>query len=350
MSDKFVLGPQCLADLRSVFQLIGEREKSPAAPSKRFSPSPQFLADLRQIAGQARRKADEFLPILARKFDEARKRRAAQHGTFLADLRKVYAQIRRTEPDLVALSKKLDDWRAEKRREMRHYLADLPDDDPLRCAISLYGAMDYGRLETAHTRTLTWLLDPKREHGFADRLITALLAELAEGWNEGTHEITRISSERIGYGRFDIVAEGTWMPVAQEPVKWLLVIEAKIDAWEGERQLARYDEWIEAHAGNRRALRVFLTPDARASATACEEWTALSFLRLACILRGAFKDLQDKPGYHFLRFYLTGVLKDICRWSIPVGDPDHCADPYGVVEYLKTVQATKKGNAHDAHW
>src|SRR5262245_54127029 len=81
--------------------------------------------------------------------------------------------------------------------------------------------------------------------------------------------------------------------------------------------------------------------DGRPPTTAKQDWMQLSFVDLARILRRAFADLRDKPGYHFLRFYVAGVFKDICRWSIPIQPSEYCNDPYGIVAYLKTVQEAK---------
>jgi hypothetical protein len=124
------------------------------------------------------------------------------------------------------------------------------------------------------------------------------------------------------------------------------VIEAKIDAQEGDSQLEDYDEWIEkelGHQGN--VWRVFLTPDGRPAETSTI-WPPLSFLELACILRAELPQLQDRPGYHFLRYYLTGVLKDVYRWNLPVHDPAHAVDAYGFLHYLRSIRARFSKGAH----
>jgi PD-(D/E)XK nuclease superfamily len=121
-----------------------------------------------------------------------------------------------------------------------------------------------------------------------------------------------------------------------------LLIEAKIDANEGEQQLRTYDKWASKNANGREVVRVFLTPEGRASETAQEPWIPLSFLQLACVFRTVFQQQEERPGYHFLRHYLCGVLKDICKWNLPVTDPDTCDDPHNFVEYLKTVGASKE--------
>jgi hypothetical protein len=114
---------------------------------------------------------------------------------------------------------------------------------------------------------------------------------------------------------------------------WALVIEAKIDAWESDDQLALYDEWLAENTPGAEVLRVLLTPDARAAQTALDEWEPLSYLDLVRLFRAALPDLTSKPGYHFLRLYLAGVLRDICRWPIPMNR--EAVSLYQLLDYLK---------------
>jgi len=150
----------------------------------------------------------------------------------------------------------------------------------------------------------------------------------------------------IPCGRIDILAEGRWEENGQE-VTWRLVIEAKIDAEEGEKQLALYDEWIEEHPGPTEVLRVFLTPDGRKAKTSSAGWQPLTFLELAGILRRASAGLQNKPGYHYLRYYLTGVLKDICGIPLPISSTS--PNPYQALHYLHSVLGTNETEADDGH-
>jgi hypothetical protein len=125
----------------------------------------------------------------------------------------------------------------------------------------------------------------------------------------------------------------------------MLVIEAKIDAGEGEEQLDKYDEWIASHAAGRETYRVFLTPDGLLPEGRSEEWTALSFRKLVQIFRDVYPELRNAAGFHFLRFYLAGVLQDICGFPRNV-TPD-APDPYAVASYLKSVhELHSEGGSH----
>jgi hypothetical protein len=64
------------------------------------------------------------------------------------------------------------------------------------------------------------------------------------------------------------------------------------------------------------------------------------------IFRKVYPKLKHAPGFHFLRFYLAGVLQDICGW--PKKLTADTPDPYAVASYLKTVHDSESQEAsHD---
>jgi hypothetical protein len=296
--------------------------------------SPRFLADLAQVYASLQPQ-----PLSA---------------VFLADLAQVYTTLpTASDADLQSLASQFEAWRENTREFVRRRVVELDKDDPLLCPISLFRTMDFGRLETAHTRTLAWLLDPKKdeEHGFGSTLLAALL-----GWVAGHNQFDRLHVEEVasefpleggaGKGRLDVLANGEW-EIAGERVPWTLTIEAKVDAWEDEGQLDKYDDWLNSHAVGRETYRVFLTPNGRLPESGCDEWNALSFLELAQVFRKALRQLIGTPGFHFLRFYLAGVLQDIC--GLPRKVTADAPDPYAVASYLKAVHDSHSGSAkHDA--
>lgn len=285
---------------------------------------------------------------------------------FLADLQSVYCQLRapvstsfradlytvhmtlsgdvsasHASADILVdfewLGSRLERWRERSRKKLQEQLSRLPADDPLRCPISLFATMDYGRLETAHTRTLAWLLDPTKEHGFGHALLRALLGEMC--CPLPAFSVDRVESERSvalprpgERGRLDVCAEGQW----QAGGGWLLVVEAKIAASEGAQQLDDYDDWIDTVASDRDVFRIFLTPDGRDSETGRAAWLPWSFSCLAGLLRNTSDGLRQAEGYHFLRYYLSGVLQDVCGWKFSRNE-GAAADPYQLLDYLANI-------------
>jgi hypothetical protein len=272
-------------------------------------------------------------------------------AAFLSELEQVYASLcPASGVNLHFLAEHFDKWRERTRDLLRSRLKDLPTDDPLLCPISLFRTMDYGRLETAPTRTLAWLLDSTREHGFGDKLLAALLQRILNRGDFDKFSAERVTSEQSvagldAKGRLDVLAEGTWEDHGKR-VRWLLVIEAKVSAMESEAQLTKYEQWLRSYAAGRQVLRVFLTPDGRTAESGSDAWEPLSYLQLVQAFRKVYGELRDAPGFHFLRFYLAGVLQDICGWPHIV--PENAADPYAVTSYLKTVaESLHKGKHND---
>jgi hypothetical protein len=209
--------------------------------------------------------------------------------------------------------------------------------------VSLFRTMDYGRLETAHTRALAWLLNPQGEHRFGSALLAGLLQRLTRLPTQIVQ--AKVFSEYVidakdeETGRIDILAEGQWINADGALASWLLLVEAKIDAIEAQGQLARYDDWAADYAPHVKPLRLFLTrEEGREAKTGRAPWTPMSFAELVQVFRTSYTELRAAPGFHFLRYYLAGVLQDVCGWPLPIS-PD-CRDPYTVSDYLKIVNAT----------
>jgi PD-(D/E)XK nuclease superfamily len=269
-------------------------------------------------------------------------------------LKALFKESPERQLDYARLEKNLSEWRKAARKEMKSRIADIPLDDPIYCPISLFGTMDFGRMETAHTRTLRWLFDPYQGHGFGDLLlrefITELFPELADvdlktANVRAEHRIQKLTTG--SWGRIDILANGSFQDVSTNCVSnWVLLIEAKIDASESDSQLEGYEEWAKANYPTAQVYHVFLTPDGRLPESGSDAWKSASFITLASVLRRNFERLKELPGYHFLRFYVSGVLKDICDWKLPVPDAETCADPYGYVEYMRKVTNNKEKPKH----
>jgi hypothetical protein len=251
------------------------------------------------------------------------------------------ASVSASDVELGFLANHLQAWRLQTEKVLKRLLRHLPEDDPFRCPISLFATMDFGRLETAHTRALAWLLDPRNEHEFGSKLLEALLVRV--GGRPLPTEVHRVEPEYPfdlpgavdATGRIDVLVEGDWVGRNGRRSPWRLVVEAKIDASEGEEQLSRYDDWLASLADNREVIRVFLTPEGRLPESALEEWVPLKFQELAEIFRAASDELRNRAGFQFLRMYLAGVLRDVCRLAFPIRSQSD--DPYSLLDYLTNV-------------
>jgi hypothetical protein len=290
-----------------------------------------------------------FIAVVVKvKVTEDRQKGPVLSKAFLADLESVFERDASDDipiEDLKDLGEKLEKSRKYLEQELSNELSKLPMDHPVRCPISLYGVMEVGRLEVAHTRTLAWLLNPKNtEHGFGELLLKALLKHICKCNDLLSFDVCEVHAERAyrdfiteEAGRTDVWVEGH--PTSSRP--WLVVIEAKIDASEGDQQLDRYNREIRKWRARHRdgeIHRVFLTPNGR-EPKSVGKWTLASFSQLVRVFWGAACSRTADPGFHFLRYYLAGVLKDVVR--LPIGLANVQRNPYRLLEFLRGAYTSR---------
>jgi hypothetical protein len=209
---------------------------------------------------------------------------------------------------------------------------------PLATGISLFEVMGFHREEVAHTRTLAWLLDPGKPHGFGSALLEIFLSHLRERAGDAGMEALagmtlgvclEVEAEhRLASGRrLDVYVRA--LSATREP--WSLVIEAKVDANEGHRQLSDYHGSV---TGGRAAL-VYLTPDGRLPKDQKDvgHWIPVSFAGVASAFLSGARGLVDAPGYPLLKMYLVGLLQAFCGIRCPVND-DALSQPFAVLQIL----------------
>ena len=172
---------------------------------------------------------------------------------------------------------------------------------------NVFSALGVTRKEVIQSRFLAYLLDPNEHHCQDSIFLDAFLTRI--GLPEiGTEEqIKRVqvtiehpAGKSLGgkdRGRMDIV-------LFCQP-DWLVVIENKVDANEGEEQLPRYAEWLQEQKGYSFNRLIFLTPTGYESVTGnAGEYQQLSYLGLA----EAFELLQNKIKSKSVRIVLNQYI------------------------------------------
>lgn len=238
--------------------------------------------------------------------------------------------------------------------QLRDAITELRNNDPLNPAflpVSLLGVLHgTGLRETAHTRILTWILNPNGNHGFGDLPLRAFLAKIVdENWPQvESLRLNKIHAERTlkntGSGRrIDVWIEGqVHKPDTETTVNWLVVIEAKVEIDESENQLADYEEEARKYvkdAGNAflEPLFVFLTKDGHEGTTSAKgKWQPLSFQHITEILWCATQNNPAAPGFHLVRYYLSGILSDIYGWPLPMNE-ETTHGKYAAVEFIRSI-------------
>jgi len=218
-----------------------------------------------------------------------------------------------------------------------NWLKKLPAYDPLLCQVGHFGTLDLGLRETAHTRMIGWLMDPDGNHEFGDILLRSFLHEVfalscVPELSDVTIDCETVNSETRD--RLDICMRGKWLLSSGKIKKWLVIVEAKVNADEGEDQCARYEKQCYAKiASSDQYAFVFLTRNGLKPKTGTiRSWKLCTFIRLMALFRTQLPELTDKQGFYVLRHYMTGVLKDL--YQLNCGKISERDDIFCISEYV----------------
>jgi hypothetical protein len=134
-----------------------------------------------------------------------------------------------------------------------------------------WAAAGLRRDEVRNSAVLAWWLDPRANHGLDNGLLKLLLSHLQQAGilshavGDGERAHVRVESCPDG-------DQGNRVDIEIDDENFLLIIEVKIDAPEGERQLSRYCQVAEHRTADGRPWGiVFLTPTGRRSTTIAAE-------------------------------------------------------------------------------
>jgi hypothetical protein len=115
---------------------------------------------------------------------------------------------------------------------------------------NLFNVLDVRRREYIHSNVLTWLLNPKGNHGLGTRFVNEILK------HAGLPEITDIRKCDV---KKEISGEESIIDITVSTESLLLFIENKIESEEGYEQTGREYRDLKARAGNRIYKGIFLT-------------------------------------------------------------------------------------------
>lgn len=176
------------------------------------------------------------------------------------------------------------------------------------------------RNEVRNTAVLAWLLDCHGSHGQGKYFLECFLDCLRKILENSEVCALNIKNNHFKNGYQTIPEESFWeeeqsskqvkesrIDIVIDGRDFLLFIEAKIDAGEGESQIPRYKKIIETYAGKREYGLIFLTPDGRKDKNKTKGVATLSWMQFANYLE---KDVQD--------FIRKMDIREWPLWVMPV--------------------------------
>jgi hypothetical protein len=255
------------------------------------------------------------------------------------------------------LDLELSGWRARSVEQFENLIGTLKQDDkdnPVFLPFSLLGILHgTGLRETAHTRLLAWLFDPRQSkngHELPKDVFLPVLEKLLEKssltWpTDGEYQVNKVVAERPTEKgrRVDIWVEGQ-VTTNNLTKFWLVVIEAKLEASLTD-QLYFYEKeaslW-QKEKGEQRTLEpcfVYLK-DGSLTNEEDEKWIPLAFTDLFDSIWPTVKKFPDAAGYHLIRYYLGGILKDVAHWPLPLVKASSVN--YQALSYLRSLNKNPK--------
>jgi hypothetical protein len=130
----------------------------------------------------------------------------------------------------------------------------------LEVSPDLLGPLAYARTEVAHSRALSFFLDPAQSGDVGRECLAAFVELVARvGDRDADDEAPDVTGAHVMAER--VVAPYGRVDVSIDAPKSLIFVEVKVDAAEGPSQLARYNKALAQLAMGREALLVFLTAD-----------------------------------------------------------------------------------------
>lgn len=214
-----------------------------------------------------------------------------------------------TDEELSELQKAIE-FVVKRSSETVKEASDTNPDHPLFLPFSLFEPMGREQSEVHYTKTLSWLMEDAK-HGLGNRVFNCLFP-LFHDADINLVKNYKVEAEKCETeerkNRFDIKIQGNF----QSGEEFSIVIEAKINADEGEEQLKRYEEQCSLST-----KLVFLTPDGREPKTTKNKnrWKFISWQQIAInLLRfmESFKDKAEKPeGFHLLKYFTAAIIREI---------------------------------------
>jgi hypothetical protein len=175
---------------------------------------------------------------------------------------------------------------------------------------NIFQILESKPLEKHHSRFLGELLDPRGRHGqgwiFLRRFLTKI--DLNNTNNDPRIETLPVTleleSQITGESRADIIVRC--------PPRFLIVIENKIDAGEGQApdgtwQLERYRNWLDNQFGIEEKRLIFLTPDGRESASDREHLRLSYFDDIRHLLTCCLNEIAAPRVRYAVQQYLEAI-------------------------------------------
>lgn len=185
-------------------------------------------------------------------------------------------------------------------QKIKSFLSDIECLDELEPWIHKFNLFDVLKIKTfeiRHSNMLAWLLNPKESHNMKDLVLSGVME--------------RLQVDVFEFDDFKIYRENDFkdLLLVSEKQKFVMCIENKINAKEGDDQLNRYfNDVTNSYPPEYKKVFVYLTPNGDTPSS--DEWQILSYVDLLEIIKASKEknESSSSPDVEvFIRHYIETV-------------------------------------------
>ena len=204
---------------------------------------------------------------------------------------------------------KMDDYK-EKEQALKTFLLDIECLEPLSewtSRFNLFDILKITRTEIRHSNMLSWLLNPRENHGLGDRIIKGFIQYVVNSFSGHSNIFDLLlmdcSDSKVlrEWKNIDIL-------VVSDANEFVLCIENKIDSSEQGDQLNKYRKIIEEHYSKYRKMFVYLSP-AGSESSDLDNWCSMGYLDVMLIIENACKKVVLNRDSEFLINNYTDIIR-----------------------------------------
>ena len=204
---------------------------------------------------------------------------------------------------------KIDDYK-EKEQALKAFLLDIECLEPLSewtSRFNLFDILKITRTEIRHSNMLSWLLNPRENHGLGDRIIKGFIQYVVNSFSGHSNIFDLLlmdcSDSKVlrEWKNIDIL-------VVSDANEFVLCIENKIDSSEQGDQLNKYRKIIEEHYSKYRKMFVYLSP-AGSESSDLDNWCSMGYLDVMLIIENACKKVVLNRESEFLINNYTDIIR-----------------------------------------
>ena len=181
---------------------------------------------------------------------------------------------------------------------------------------NIFEILKITKKEIRHSFFLAWLLDPHESHQLGDVFLKWFLKDIFS--DERIEWINEFDVDSLDVNSVNIHREHLNIDIMIETVSFVIVIENKVSAREGNNQLSRYVEKIERIYPGKEHAFIFLTPDAVEPDSEIDKlkYIIYSYPDVVNILESILlikKDNLDPQNLQYIKDYINTVRRYIMR-------------------------------------